>query len=128
MTVDQHNIDDLVRMFVKIRDHRSKLKKEMDSCKDDMDTIGNSIQAMADAQGVTSFATEHGTAFKKTKDWIKVSNWDLALDFILDENLRHLLPQSVKKAAVKEYMAENNNLLPPGLEYGELVEIAVRRK
>ena len=93
-----------------------------------MDVIGERIHQLAEEQGVNSFATEYGTAFKKSKDWVKVSNWDAALDFILANDLQHMLTRSVKKDAAKEFMAENNNSLPPGLEYGKLVEIAVRRK
>jgi len=128
MSKKELNVDELVRQFVLLRDHRSTLEKQKVTAKEAMDKIGFEIQKLADAQGVTSFATPHGTAFKSTKDWIKVNNWQLALDFIIDGDLRHLLPQSVKKAAVKEYMAENDNQLPPGLEHGEQVEISVRRK
>jgi hypothetical protein len=124
----EQNVDSLVKQFVMLRDHRSDLEKQKVKAKGIMDKIGLEILKMAEAQGVTSFATEHGTAYRNTKDWIKVSNWDVTLDFIIDGDLRHLLPQSVKKAAVKEYMEENDGALPPGLEYGELVEIAVRRK
>lgn len=126
--MDPNNVDDLVAMFVKIRDKRSDLKKEMDRFKGQMDILGARIEEIADVQGVTSFATPHGTAFKSTKTWVKVDNWDLALDFILAGDLKHLLTKSVKKASAVEYMAENNNTLPPGLSYGEKVEISVRRK
>jgi len=124
----EQSVDSLVKQFVTLRDHRSGLEKQKVQAKKAMDKIGLKIMELADAQGVTSFATPHGTAFKTTKDWIKVSNWDVVLDFIIDGDLKHLLPQSVKKAAVKEYMEENEGKLPPGLEYGEQVEIGVRRK
>jgi hypothetical protein len=124
----EQSVDSLVKQFVTLRDHRSGLEKQKVQAKKVMDKIGLKIMELADAQGVTSFATPHGTAFKTTKDWIKVSNWDVVLDFIIDGDLKHLLPQSVKKAAVKEYMEENEGKLPPGLEYGEQVEIGVRRK
>jgi len=124
----EQSVDSLVKQFVTLRDHRSGLEKQKVKAKGIMDKIGLKIMELADAQGVTSFATPHGTAFKTTKDWIKVSNWDVVLDFIIDGDLKHLLPQSVKKAAVKEYMEENEGKLPPGLEYGEQVEIGVRRK
>ena len=129
MTTD---IDRLVGAYVKCRDHLKSLEKEFKEVKAkhkaDMDTIAGHILKIAESQGVESFKTSHGTAFKNKKDFIKVSNWDVALDYILHNDLQHMLTKNVAKAAAKEYMAENNNTLPPGLDYGYTVEIAVRRK
>jgi len=126
------NVDTLVGTYVKCRDsltvERKKFKALEKHHKESMDAIANKILQMADEQGVESFATTHGTAFKKKKDFIKVDNWALTLDYLMDNNLTHMLTKSVAKAAAKEYMGENNNLLPPGLTYGYVTEINVRRK
>lgn len=129
---DNSNVDRLVEAFVKIRDHLKVLSddfKEKKKTHDtQMDAIAARIFELANAQGVESFKTPHGTAFKKKKDWIKVTNWPLALDFLVDEDLKHMLTKNVVKASAKEYMDENDGKLPPGLEYGSMIEIAVRRK
>ena len=126
------NIDKLVGSYVACRDDLSRetkiynaLKKEH---KEDMQVIADHIMEIADEQNVNSFATPHGTAYKKYRDFIQVENWDMALDFMLDNDLRHLLTKSVAKAAAKEYMELNNGELPLGLKYGKIPEIGIRRK
>ena len=40
-----------------------------------MDKIENHLLALANEQGVQSFATEHGTAYKHTATYRKVEDW-----------------------------------------------------
>lgn len=126
------SIDVLVNAFLKCRDNLARLKKafekEKKSHENAMEVIGNKLQELADAQGVDSFATPHGTAFKSKKDFIIVDDWDAALKHIIDADLKHMLTKKVTKTAAKEYMEANSNKLPPGLRYGSITEIKVRRK
>lgn len=126
------DIDKIVGAYIKMRDdldaERKKFKELEKDRKAQMAKVEDHILKLCYDQGVESFATKHGTAFKKKKDFISVKNWDAALDFILTNDLRHMLTKSVAKAAAKEFMEENNNQLPPGLEYGAVTEIGIRRK
>ena len=126
------DIDKLVGAYVKMRDdldaERKKFKALEKERKAQMTRVEDHILKLCYEQGVESFKTVHGTAFKKKKDFISVKNWDAALDFILANDLTHILTKSVAKAAAKEYMEANENRLPPGLEYGSITEIGIRRK
>lgn len=125
------DIDRLVGAYINIRDNlneiRAAFKEKESERKHHMDVIESQILKLCDEQGVDSFKTKHGTAFKKKKDFISVANWDAALDFMIANDLKHLLTKSVQKVAAKEFMAENNNQLPPGLEYQAITEIGIRR-
>lgn len=124
-------IDRLVGAYINIRDDLNKLRAEFQEKekehKSAMKRVEAEILKLCHEQGVESFKTAHGTAFKKKKDFIKVENWDAALDYILTNDLKHMLTKSVQKTAAKEFMEENNNQLPPGLEYGAITEIGIRR-
>lgn len=126
------DIDIVVRAYVNCRDslatERAKFKQVEQEHKVSMDVLEEELMKQATAQGVESFKTQFGTAFVTKKDFIKVENWDAALDYMLANDLRHLLTKSVAKAAAKEYMDENNGALPPGLNYGYIPAIGVRRK
>ena len=125
-------IDKMVKAYVACRDSlnaKRKAFKEIEKgYKKDLGLIEDEILKQCQEQNVDSFKTKYGTAFKKKKDFIKVENWDAALDYILVNDLRHMLTKSVAKASAKEYMVENNNTLPPGLTYGSITEIGIRRK
>ena len=124
-------IETLVKAYVRIRDDlgakRKEFKKVEADAKRQLDMIELELKKRADDLGVDSFKTTNGTAFKTTKDFVAVKDWNLTIKFILDNNLTNMFNKSVNKTAVKEYMAENNNALPPGVEYGQKVEIQVRR-
>ena len=127
----EKTVEEMVKDYVSIRDGlvgvRADFKKSEAQYKNAMANIETKIMEAADAQGVTSFKTPHGTAFKVTKETYNVANWDAALDFIIENDLRHFLTKKVSTPAVKEYMAENNNVQPPGLSPFVKVEINVRR-
>ncbi len=124
-------VDSMVRDYVGIRDGlgaiRAEFKKSETQYKSALSNIENKIMEAAEAQGVTSFKTPHGTAFKVVKETYNVDNWDVVLDFVIEHDLRHFLTKKVSTPAVKEYMAENNNIQPPGLSPFVSVGINVRR-
>ena len=126
------DIDRLVGAYVACRDNLAKVRKDFkeveDEHKSSMGVIETAIMELADAQGVESFKTKHGTAFKTKKDFISVENWPAALDFMIANDLTHLLTKSVGKATAKEYMEEHGGALPPGLKYGYIPTISIRRK
>lgn len=124
-------IEEMVRDYVAIRDAltelRNTFKASENRYKGSLSKIETAIMDKADSQGVTSFKTPHGTAFKEVKETYNVSNWDAVVDFIIQHDLRQFLTKRVSTPAVKEFMAENNNDVPPGLEPFVQVGIKVRR-
>lgn len=124
-------VETMVQDYVTVRDGlaavRADFKRTEDQYKQLMSSIENKLMEAADAQGVTSFKTPHGTAFKVVKETYNVDNWDVVLDFVIEHDLRHFLTKKVSTPAVKEFIAENNNTQPPGLEKFVKVGINVRR-
>lgn len=122
----------LIAAYVNCRDSLDKERKAYKAVekehKEDMAAIAEKLMEAANAQGVESFKTKSGTAFKKQGYRISVKDWDEALKYIVKYDLTHMLTKSVTKAAAKEFMDANKNQLPPGLKYEGFVEIQVRRK
>ena len=121
----------IIGAFVKCRDALNAKRKEFKAYEQDMKSqmaiLEKELLIRCQKEGVESFKTKSGTAYKKKKDWIKVTDWPTAIGTIITDDLIHMLNKSVNKTACKEYMQENNGALPPGLEYGSMVEIGIRR-
>jgi len=117
-------IDKMIKAYVKCRDHMNAVNKE---CKATMKLLEEEIMKHSEKTGVDSFKTKYGTAYRQENTFVKVKNWEAALDFIIDNDLRHMLPRSVKKSSVLEYRELNNNELPEGLVYGTRSVINVIR-
>jgi hypothetical protein len=123
-------VDEVVAAYIKLRAKKdameAEVKAETKKIVEKMDKFEGWLKQQADAQGVTSFKTKHGTAFLKTTDYANVENWDAALAFVLDNKAFDLLNKAVSKVAVRGYI-EANKAVPPGVNYGTKIEVEVRK-
>lgn len=123
-------VDEVVAAYLKLRlkkeQMEAEVKAETKKIVEKMDKFEAWLKEQADAQGVTSFKTKHGTAFLKTTDYANVENWDAALNFILDNQAFDLLNKAVSKVAVRGYI-DANKAVPPGVNYGTKIEVEVRK-
>lgn len=123
-------VDEVVAAYIKLRlkkeQMEAEVKAETKKIVEKMDKFEAWLKEQADAQGVTSFKTKHGTAFLKTTDYTNVENWDAVLAFILENNAFDLLNKAVSKVAVRGYI-EANKAVPPGVNYGTKIEVEVRK-
>ncbi len=133
MSDDQetNSIDELVRMYVSLRDKKAQLegqlKEKTSKINVAMSKIEKHIKDCADATGVKSFKTQHGTAFLHTSTFTHVENWDDVLAFVKENNAFHMLTKGVAKLAVKEYMYDNECPPPPGVNVTQRISVKVRR-
>lgn len=126
----QPNVDQVVATYMKLRGQRdvieSRVKDEVAVIKASMEKIESWIKVQADAQGVTSFKTKHGTAFLTTVDYANVADWDAVLKYIRDNEAYDMLERRVSKTAVRGYI-DSTKAVPPGITYGTKLEINIRK-
>lgn len=104
----------------------AEVKERISEIKAKMDKLEAWIKQQADAQGVTSFKTPHGTAFLTTTDFANVADWDAVLTYIRDNDAYDMLEKRISKIAVRGYI-EQNKSVPPGVNYGTKLEINIRK-
>jgi hypothetical protein len=130
MTVTTPNIGDVIRTYMKLRDQKTaieaKVKGDLTTLKGKMDKLEAYLKAQMDAQGLTSFKSDFGTAFLTTTDYANVEDWNKTLDFILDNEAFDMLEKRVSKIAVRGYI-EENKAVPPGVTYGTKLEVNIRK-
>jgi hypothetical protein len=123
-------IDDVVATYMTLRDQKAaieaEVKDKVSAIKLKMEKIEAWIKEQADAQGVTSFKTKHGTAFLTTSDYANVADWDAVLDFIRENEAYDMLEKRISKVAVRGYI-EQTKAVPPGVNYGTKLEVNVRK-
>ena len=104
----------------------NEAKAKVKDIKENMTKLEAWIKEKADADGVTSFKTNHGTAFLTTNDYARVADWDAMLGFIQENEAYDLLEKRVSKVAVRGYI-DMNKAVPAGVTYGTRVDINVRK-
>lgn len=123
-------VDSVIGAYMVLRRNKEKIeaqaKTDVDKIKADMGKIESWVKQQADAMGVTSFKTKHGTAFLTTTDYASVADWDAMLSYVRENDAYDMLEKRVSKTAVRGYI-ELNKVVPPGVNYGTKLEVNIRK-
>ncbi len=123
-------VDQVIETYMKFRKKKetieSEAKARVKGIKENMAKLEAWIKEKADADGVTSFKTNHGTAFLTTNDYARVEDWDAMLGFIQENDAYDLFEKRVSKIAVRGYI-DMNKAVPAGVTYGTKIAINVRK-
>ena len=124
--------DKLTKTFLKIRAKRSLLsaefKKEDDKLQQQQDRIKQAMLDHCERHNVQSVKSSEGLFFtsSKTKYW--ASDWDAMHTFIKEHNVPELLDKRINQTNMKDFLEENPDKLPDGLEISQETSISVRKK
>lgn len=123
-------VDDVIAAYIKLREKKSQIKTEAETKMGELDAKMTKLEAWikekADEQGVTSFKSNHGTAFLTTVDFATVGDWDAMLNFVKENDAYDMLEKRVSKTAVRGYIEQLKHV-PPGVNYGTRIEVNVRK-
>ena len=125
-------VDKLTRTYIKIRDARAKLAAEF-KMQDEllvgqMDLVKEALLDYCKTHGVDSVRTSEGLVYRTQKTRYWTSDWSSMHKFILENNLPEFFEKRLNQGAVKEYLEENPESVPPGLNTDSEYVIAVRKK
>lgn len=125
-------VDKLTRTYIKIRDARAKLAAEF-KMQDELmvgqlDLVKEALLDYCKTHGVDSVRTSEGLVYRTQKTRYWTSDWSSMHKFILENNLPEFFEKRLNQGAVKEYLEENPESVPPGLNTDSEYVIAVRKK
>lgn len=125
-------VDKLTRTYIKIRDARAKLAAEF-KLQDELmvgqlDLVKEALLNYCKDHGVDSVRTSEGLVYRTQKTRYWTSDWSSMHKFILENNLPEFFEKRLNQGAVKEYLEENPDSVPPGLNTDSEYVIAVRKK
>ncbi len=124
------NVGDVIRTYMKLREQKAaieaEVKDKVSDIKAKLDKLEAYLKTQMDAQGLTSFKSEYGTAFLTTTDYANVADWDVVLDFIKETGAYDMLEKRISKIAVRGYI-DANKAVPPGVTYGTKLEVNIRK-
>jgi hypothetical protein len=126
----EFKIDTVVSRYIDLRDQKAKIAADAKAQTEGIDAQLKIIEGWLHQKlhelGTESFKTEFGTAYLTKTDFCGVADWNLVLQYIQENQAWNLLNKAVNKTAVKEYLNENQ-VPPPGVNYGVKEEVQVRR-
>jgi hypothetical protein len=105
----------LTRVYVKIRDKRKELAKQDEELKQQIDTIASELLVICKEQGASTIRTEFGTVSRRVSKHYWSSDWDSFFKFIKDQDAFSLMQQRINNTNMAQFLEENPDLHPPGL-------------
>lgn len=132
MTDDKLTVDKLTRVFVKIRDKRNELsaafKAEDEKLKEQQEVIKAQLLQHCKDHNVDSVRTSEGIFYRSVRTRYWTSDWEAMHKFVLEHELPEFFEKRLNQGVVKEFLEENPETVPPGLNTDSKYEITVRKK
>ena len=126
------DINAVVEHYITLRDHKTKLDAEHKARVGEIDAQMKNAEGFLlnhlNESGLDRIGVGAGTVFVQVKTMPSIKDKGAFSDFIKQTGQIELLQMRVSSTAVKEYMENNNQLLPPGVEVTTSREITIRRK
>lgn len=128
----QEDVDKLVRVFIKMRDKKAEIAKEAQEkeseLEEKMTKIRRALLNYCKENEVESVRTESGTFFRSIKARYTTTDWSSMNKFILEHQAVELLDKRINQGNMKQFLEDNPDLLPPGLNIDREYAITIRRK
>jgi hypothetical protein len=122
----------LTRVFHKIKDKRAELtaefKEEDKKLADQLDEVKRALLAFCKEQGVDSVKTSAGMFYRSAKVRYWTSDWESMHSFVLEHRAPELFDKRLNQSNMKQFLEENPELVPKGLNVDSEYVITVRRK
>ena len=122
----------LTETYLKIRNKRSELSvdfKEKDKVLvEQMDKVKKALLEYCNEHGLDSVKTPAGLFYRSVKTRYWTSDWESMYKFVLENEIPEFFDKRLNQASVKQYLEENPDLVPKGLNVDSEYAIAVRKK
>lgn len=121
----------LAEVYVKIRDARAALKEKFEAedstMKAQQDMLAEKMLELCKDIDADSIRTTAGTIIRKVDTRYWTTDWDSMYQFIEEHNAYPLLEKRLHQTNMKQFLEENPDLLPVGLQADSKYTIVVRR-
>lgn len=125
-------IEKIVQAYIKIRDTKDRLyqeyKEKSEELDEQMSLLKYKLIEISKETGATSFSTPHGVAYRTVKNRYWTNDWERFYGFMQEHNAMELLEKRIHQSNMKEFMDQNPNLHPPGLNVDSEYEITIQRR
>lgn len=131
MTETELPINDMVAVYRKIRaaiDEKEEQHKEaIAALKDQLETVSNKLLEICNEQNVDSIKTPSGTISRRINARYWTSDWETMYRFIKENDVPQLLEQRIHNGNMKQFLQENPEAFPAGLQCDRKYVVQVRK-
>lgn len=126
------SIEKLVKAYIKIRDKRSELstkfKEEDDVLSKKVNKIKSALLEHCKEHNAESVRTSEGIFFRSVKQRYWTSDWENMFKFIREHDVPELFEKRLNQTNVRQFLTENPDIIPKGLNVDSEYTVSVRKK
>lgn len=121
----------LVQVYVKIRDARDLKKKQMEEeigkLEEQLGAVEDALLEICKTTGQDGGKTQFGSFTRSVKTRYWTSDWDSMYKFIREHDAPELLERRIHQGNFGEFIKENPDVMPAGVNVESKYSITVRR-
>ena len=126
------DVNQLTSIYIKMRDKRSMIKQEWEAqdneIKAQMEVIEEKLLDLCKELNTNTLGTDHGTVVRSVKSRYWTNDWDSMYQFIKEHDAFGLLEKRIQQTHMKEFIQENPDVYPIGMNVENQYTVVVRRK
>ena len=121
----------MTKVYLKIKAERDRLSAEYKEADDKLvrqqDKIKSTLLGYLKENDIKSVKTDAGTFYRTVKQKYWTSDWENMHKFILEHGVPEFLDKRLNQKNVKEFLEENPDLLPKGLNVDAEFALTIRK-
>jgi hypothetical protein len=123
--------DKLVAVYRRIRaaieEREDEHQKEINVLKEKLEMVSDKLLKICNDQNLDSLRTAQGTVTRRVKSRYWTTDWSSMYDFIKNNDAPFLLEQRIHNGNMKQFLEENPDQHPAGLQIDSKYAITVRK-
>ena len=123
--------DKLVAVYRRIRsaieDLETEHAKEITTLKEKLEMVSDKLLKICNDQNLDSLRTAEGTVTRRVKSRYWTTDWGTMYNFIKENDAPFLLEQRIHNGNMKQFLEENPEQHPAGLQIDSKYAITVRK-
>lgn len=127
----QYDLDKLTAVYLKMRDKRDDMRREAEArekeIEEQMSIIESEMLEVCKQMNADSVRTPHGTIIRSVKSRYWTNDWDSMYQFIKEHDAFGLLEKRLHQTHLKEFLSENPDTFPIGVNVENSYSVVVRR-
>lgn len=128
---EETTVNSLVAIYIQMRNaikaKEAEHEAEIAALKEDFDTISAKLLELCNEQNADSIKTAAGTVSRRVSSRYWTSDWESMHNFILAHEAPFLLEQRIHNGNMRQFLDENPEAFPMGLQADNKFVIQVRK-
>jgi len=117
----------MVAAYIKLREAIQEKEDEIKALKEKQALVSASMLDLCSKEDIDSIKTPFGTLTRRVYSSYWTSDWDQMYKFIAENDAYHLLEKRIHNAHMKEFLEENPDALPIGLQSDRKYAVSIRK-